>query len=93
MKLFFEELKIKNWGPFVDTNEIDFSISKEKNLVYIYGLNSSGKTNIFEALYWCLFNSPSVNDLTNIINKIALKNNDKEMSVRVKFYTLDDLSK
>lgn len=90
MKLFFEELKIKNWGPFVDTNEIDFSISKEKNVVYVYGLNSSGKTNIFEALYWCLFNSPSVNDLTNIINKIALKNNDKEMYVRVKFYTLDD---
>jgi len=90
VKLFFEELKIKNWGPFVGTNEIDFSISKEKNVIYIYGLNSSGKTNIFEALYWCLFNFPSVNDLTNIINKIALKNNDKEMSVRAKFYTLDD---
>lgn len=85
-----EKLTLENWGPFHKKTSIDFSAESDKQVTYITGLNSAGKTMIFNALYWCLFNSPEPNDLGSIVNKDALKNDEKQMSVRLKFHVLGD---
>ena len=91
MKFYMEKLTLKNWGPFHEKTSIDFSTEESnKQVTYITGLNAAGKTMIFNALYWCLFDSPEPNELGSIVNKDALENGEKQMSVRLKFHVLDD---
>ncbi len=90
MNLFIEKLTLKNWGPFHEKENVEFSLDGTKNVTYILGKNSTGKTIIFDAIYWCLFNIPKIDDLKTIVNKVALKINEKDMFVRLKFYTIDD---
>lgn len=90
MKIFFDKLIMKNWGPFHAESVINFSHDENKPVTYIFGLNSAGKTHIYEALYWCLFNEPGIDEIKEIINKEALSNEEKEMFVRLKFVTYDD---
>ena len=85
-----EKLTLENWGPFHEKTTIDFSSDDDAPVTYILGKNGAGKTMIFNALYWCLFDSPKPNDLGSIVNKNALKNGEKQMSVRLKFHVLDD---
>ena len=79
-----------NWGPFRHENEINYSFDEKKPVTYIFGLNSSGKTHVFEAMIWCLFNEPKIEDLKEIVNKEALENQETEMYVRLKFFTNDE---
>lgn len=81
---------MKNWGPFHKEGNIEFSSDSNKNVTYILGKNSTGKTLIFDAIYWCLFNKPEIDNLKPIVNKVALKKDEKDMFVRLKFYTIDD---
>ena len=90
MKFYMEKLTLENWGPFHKKTSIDFSAESDKQVTYITGLNSAGKTMIFNALYWCLFDSPEPNVLGSIVNGDALKNGEKQMSVRLRFHVLDD---
>ena len=90
MKFYMEKLILENWGPFHEKTTIDFSSDDDAPVTYILGKNGAGKTMIFNALYWCLFDSPKPNDLGSIVNKDALKNGEKQMSVRLKFHVLDD---
>jgi len=90
MKFYMEKLILENWGPFHEKTTIDFSSNNDAPVTYILGKNGAGKTMIFNALYWCLFDSPEPNDLGSIVNKDALKNGEKQMSVRLKFHVLDD---
>lgn len=90
MKIIFEKMIIKNWGPFLKETEIEFSQHEDKPITYVFGLNSTGKTHIFEAIYWCLFNDMRVDELKEIVNKESLTDKDAEMTVQMKFYTIDD---
>ena len=90
MKLFFEKMIMMNWGPFRNENIINYSFDEKKTVTYIFGLNSSGKTHIFEAMIWCLFNEPKIDELKEIVNKEALENQENEMYVRLKFFTTDE---
>ena len=90
MQIFLEKAILKNWGPFKNENEIEFSVDKDKPVTYVYGLNSSGKTHIFEAICWCLFDDPKIEELKEIVNKESLPSDEKEMFVRLKFFTVDD---
>lgn len=91
MKFYMETLILENWGPFHEKTSIDFSTEEsDKQVTYILGKNGAGKSMIFNALYWCLFDSPEPNVLESIVSKDALKNDEKQMSVRLKFHVLDD---
>ncbi len=48
-----EKLKLKNFGPFVGENEIDFSLLED--IFLIYGNTGSGKTTIFDAVCYALY--------------------------------------
>lgn len=45
---------MKNYRQFID-QKIDFSINGGKNIIIIEGKNGFGKSNIFNAITWCLF--------------------------------------
>ena len=90
MKFYMEKLTLENWGPFHEKTTIDFSSDDDAPVTYILGKNGAGKTMIFNALYWCLFDSPEPNVLGSIVSRDALKNGEKQMSVRLKFHVLDD---
>jgi len=53
--MLIEKVKIENFGPFIGKHELEFSINEEKKLNLILGLNASGKTQLFNAMLWCLY--------------------------------------
>ena len=52
MKIDF--LELKNYRQWID-QKINFSLDDEKNITIIQGSMGSGKTNILNAITWCLF--------------------------------------
>lgn len=52
-------LKISAFGPFKDEIEIDFSSINESKIFLITGDTGSGKTSIFDAICYCLYNVSS----------------------------------
>ena len=52
------ELKLKNFGPYVDET-VDFTRCEQAPLVLITGKTGSGKTTIFDAMCYALFNETS----------------------------------
>lgn len=90
MMLNLEKLTMENWGPFGDKTVIEFSQEADKQITYIIGKNGTGKSSIFSAIYWCLFNSPSNDDLKRIVNEEALRKSEKNLYVRLKFYIIDE---
>ena len=69
MKFFLEKLVVKNWGPFLRESVLEFSLNENKNVTYIVGRNSTGKTCIFDAINWLLFDSFDTDSLKSVINK------------------------
>ncbi len=53
--MLIKKVKIENFGPFVGKHELEFSINEEKKLNVIIGPNGSGKTQLFNAMLWCLY--------------------------------------
>lgn len=54
-------LKLQAFGPFRDKIEIDFSKFSEKGLFLLTGVTGSGKTTIFDAISYALFDCTSGN--------------------------------
>ena len=52
------ELKLKNFGPYVDET-VDFTRFEQAPLFLITGKTGSGKTTIFDAMCYTLFNETS----------------------------------
>lgn len=50
-----KRITLYNIGPYVEDNNFDFSISKDKNIVLIGGKNGAGKTTFFKAIKTCLY--------------------------------------
>ena len=49
-------LKMEAFGPFKDSEEIDFKVFSSNELFLISGATGSGKTTIFDAMSYALFN-------------------------------------
>ncbi len=54
-KIILKKLRIQNFGPFEKEHEILFSLEAEKNITLITGEQGSGKSTIFQMIYWLLF--------------------------------------
>lgn len=48
-------VQLKNYRQYFGENVIEFSIDPDKNFTIIEGPNGSGKTNLLNALSWCLY--------------------------------------
>lgn len=92
MKIF--SLEIKNFRQYRGERKIDFSVDNKKNFTVIQGANGAGKTNLMNAITWCLYgkeehlSSISKEKIIDPFNKKEMEDTpeDKlvEMKVRIK---------
>lgn len=71
MQFSISSLRITNFRQFYGTQELDFKLDKEKNVIIIYGRNGAGKSNILNAMTWCLYGF-EIQRKSNIQNKNEL---------------------
>lgn len=71
--MIFESVTVENWRGFYGEQTISFSTSKEKNTTIIYAQNGVGKTNLLNAIMWCLYGTltPSFKKPDDILNHHA----------------------
>ncbi|MDD3069214.1 MAG: AAA family ATPase [Bacilli bacterium] len=90
MRLSLDTLTLCNYRYYYGQHDIHFSNDPRKNVTVIKGDNGAGKSNILNALTWCLYNEevhadkktvslPSMN--TEYIAELALNNKTGEASV------------
>jgi DNA sulfur modification protein DndD len=69
MKLEF--IRVENFRQFYGQQDADFSIDDELNVTVFHGVNGAGKTSLFSAINWCLYNA-GVEDIGQLVSKKAL---------------------
>ena len=90
MQLSLDTLTLSNYRYYYGEHNLHFSNDPKKNVTVIKGDNGAGKSNILNALTWCLYNEevhadkktvslPSMN--TEYIAELALNNKEGEASV------------
>ncbi len=90
MQLTLDTLTLFNYRYYYGEQNIHFSNDPKKNVTVIKGDNGAGKSNVLNALTWCLYNEevhadkktvdlPSMN--TQYIAELALNNKEGEASV------------
>lgn len=77
--MFLVQLKVCNFRGFYGTQVLDFAPSGPKAVTVIHGENGAGKTNLLNAIFWCLTNAftPRLSNPELLVNKTA-RDEDKE---------------
>jgi DNA sulfur modification protein DndD len=84
--VIIQKLTMNNFYRFYGTQEIVFSIDKNKNVTVIRGENGSGKTTILSAFYWALYGDvvpPLTEDNMLNYNKAAQMTDGEKTKVSV----------
>lgn len=86
--MYLMKLTVCNFRGFFGRQSIDFSPPGEQAVTVIHGENGAGKTNLLNAIFWCLTGefTPRLSNPEMLINKSALYGyNDRECYVEVIF--------
>jgi len=91
--LKFENVSLKNFGPYREINDLSLATEPESPVVVIHGENTLGKTRLFRALRWCLYGAPeagktaaeSTRGLTDYMNRPARAEGETDMQVAISF--------
>jgi len=85
LKIF--EVIIENYRQYKDCNIITFSHDQEKNFTIIQGDNGCGKSNLMNAINWCLYGDEMFKSENNegreIINELSLQELNEGETTRV----------
>lgn len=90
MRLIFQSLELKNYRYYYGTQTVEFPTDSKKNVLVIKGDNGAGKSNILNALTWCLYGEEIHTDKnskgmplmnTEYIKELAETNREGETSV------------
>src|SRR5690625_2891859 len=78
-------LELTNFRSFYGNSEIIFAIDEERNTTLIWGDNASGKTNLLNAITWCLYEefTPNFKRTNDLLNHQAELEGIKSFSVSV----------
>lgn len=71
--MLIKKLTLHNFRQYVGTQEIEFSVDKERNVTVLIGVNTSGKTTLIRAFEWILYNKNEFDD-KNLLNKNVADN-------------------
>jgi len=86
-----KNLEIENFRGFNGKHEINFSVKEDKPVTLILAENGTGKSNILEAIQWCLHGTmPPCDDPDSIINKQARQKNKQKTHASVRLTIIDD---
>jgi DNA sulfur modification protein DndD len=81
MKL--EYIMVENFRQFYGEQEAEFATESDLNVTVFHGLNGAGKTSLFSAITWCLYqNVPT--DIGDLINRRAVSETDEGNTVKAK---------
>lgn len=71
--MFLKRLRICNFRGFYGEQTVDFSPVSEKAVTVIHGENGAGKTNLLNAVFWCLTGgfTPRLSNPEMLVNKAA----------------------
>src|SRR5690625_6189095 len=84
MKLI--RLKMTAFGPYKDTETIDFTKLGDRRLFVISGATGAGKTTIFDAITFALYGTASGTDRENVtMLRSHFADDDVHTSVELKF--------
>lgn len=77
--MYLVHLKVCNFRGFYGTQTIDFASVGPKAVTIIHGENGAGKTNLLNAIFWCLTNAftPRLSNPELLFNKTA-RDEDKD---------------
>ncbi|MEE0940131.1 AAA family ATPase [Methanobrevibacter sp.] len=94
--MIIESIKIENFRQYKGPIDLKFSLDKNKNFTIIRGTNGAGKTNLLNAITWCLYDDElhkpdkvSGGPIYNLITKNKMGPND-EFYVKVELSMLDE---
>ena len=99
MKYAFSSISICNYRQYNGTQVLDFKFDKTKNVSLILGKNGAGKSNLLNAITWCLYGIEihKTKDKYDskgmpVINTSALKNlkNDQTITAEVIIHLITD---
>ena len=95
MKYAISSISISNYRQYNGKQTLDFKNDKIKNVSLILGKNGAGKSNLLNAITWCLYGiethkSKDNHDSTGmpIINTSALKSLKKDQSITAEVLSL-----
>ncbi len=85
--MIINSVTVENFRSFYGEQEISFATDREKNTTLIYAMNGVGKTNLLNAILWCLHGefSPSFKNKEEILNWEAKRRGRKSYHVTVCF--------
>ena len=91
-QLIFESVTVENWRGFYREQTIHFSTSKKKNTTIVYAQNGVGKTNLLNAIMWCLYEelTASFKIPTDILNHYAASEGRNSYHVSIYLRSEDD---
>ena len=80
-------LELKDFRGFKGFHRLEFSADDDKRLTIFYGENGAGKTNLLNAIHWCLTGefTPRFQDSQMLVNKEAYKEGERECVVELVF--------
>ena len=76
-------MRLSNFRQFHGDQDIRFSRDSSRNVTVIHGVNGAGKTGLFTALNWCLYEL-GADDIGELVSKRALSEARVADSVEVK---------
>ncbi len=91
MSLYIDSLKLRNYRQYKDTT-IEFSRKPKKMFTVLRGINGAGKTNIMNAITWCLYGEENRLDTSDdnkdqsrlpIINKEVLRKSQEHDEIKM----------
>ena len=100
MRLKYARLVLENYRYYYGEQEITFSTNPEKNVIVIKGDNGAGKSNILNAMTWCLYGSevhidPKADGLpimnTQYIAELAERGTEGSCSVTITLEVDDEM--
>ena len=100
MRLKYVRLGLENYRYYYGEQEVTFSTTPEKNVVVIKGDNGAGKSNILNAMTWCLYGSevhidPKADGLpimnTQYIAELAERGTEGSCSVTITLEVGDEM--
>lgn len=81
------KLVVWNFRSFFGSHEIQFSEPGDNAVTIIHGENGAGKTNLLNAIFWCLTGefTPRLSNPAQLVNKEAISLGDQECHVKIIF--------
>lgn len=85
--MLLRKIEICNFRAFFGIHRLEFASHEDKAVTIFHGENGAGKTNLLNAIHWCLTNSftPRFQDQRMLINKAAARAGEQEAYVELSF--------